>query len=194
MTDKQPLPGRDSRNRFVKGNPGKPPGSPDIKPRSRGYNDKTSVETRRTISGSVAVLAQSAKENLPEVLAFLATEAKTNPRAAEAYIRAVSPGAPKTAYAPELAHMRPEERIPAISALVALGKLDLEAALALSRMAEAEIRWAVITPIRQCLDRLDRANQKGDQAEVRTALVQLAERVRELSGTVIEGEKEVGNG
>lgn len=194
MTD-APLPGRDARGRLTKGNPGRPKGAPDAKVRPRkGYNDALSVETRKQIGTSVMVLAKSASENLPAVLAYLAEEAKTNPRAAADYVKLVSPGAPKVAYAPEVAHLKPEDRIPAINALAANGKLDLEAAAALVRMSEAEIKWSVISPIRRCLDQLDRANRQGNADEVRIALVQLAERVRELSGTIIDSEKEVIDG
>jgi hypothetical protein len=194
MTDEKLPQARDAKGRLTTGNRGRPRGSPDTKVRPRkGYNDKLSVETRRQIGGSVVALAKSASENLPDVLEFLAAEAKVSARAAEAYIRAVSPGAPKVAYAPEIAHLRPEDRIPAIGALAATAKLDLDAAAALVKMAEAEIRWSVIGPIRRCLDQLDRANRQGSADEVRIALVQLAERVRELSGTIIE-EREVIDG
>lgn len=174
--------------RLIAGNPGRPKGTKDKAPRPTSWQLE-----KRVAQMTAQELLNSGLPHVRPVVEALAKHALGDsnqaPAAAAAFLKAVAPALPARHYVkvPEIAHMLPEVRMSAISALMAEGKLDIAGGQALIAAAKAEVEAGVIAPIRQALDALDRAVGAD---ETRKAIVALAGTVRRLTGR--DREQEVG--
>lgn len=145
-----------------------------------------------------AAVQNAGVKHVPAVVEKLAQHALSEEtgshQAAAQFLKIVAPQLPRQfiAGAERLVGMLPEDRLPAISALLASGEIDISSAAALTATAKAECEFSFVRPLRNALGRLDEAAKSGSRAAVESALIGLSSEVKRLqSGGVIDGD---GNG
>jgi hypothetical protein len=171
MTDKKSVsPYLDGNNVLKPGNPGRPKGAKDRAPRG----------VRTAVRKNAASIHLMAEKHMPEILEALAREAKTNHVAAANFIRLVAPVAPKSFVegAGIIADLPLEDRLAALSALVARGEVDVASGTALAGIIKAEIEYRYVRPLKAAVRELEQSLKTGDRRAAEAALQQLA---RELN-------------
>lgn len=141
-----------------------------------------------------AAVQNAGVKHVPDVIEKLAKHALSNEagssQAAAQFLKIVAPQLPRQfiAGAERLVGMSPEDRLPAISALLAAGEIDITSAAALTASAKAECEFSFVRPLRAALGRLDEAAKSGSRAAVEAALIGLSAEVRRLQsgGVVLE--------
>jgi hypothetical protein len=169
--------------RFAAGNPGRPKGAKNKKPAI--VRDETPAEIgKRVIVDDFETILKKAKEkaldsgSVGDLIALAKLE---------------HPGPQRRVSLPELATMRPEDRVVAINAHMFTGRIGLDDGRALIAAAEREFSATVQAPLRSALMAL-KAGASLD--EVGRKLAAVAHRLALIDETrgrsIIEGEKAGG--
>ena len=126
---------------FLPGNPGRPPKS------TRNRRDQL-------LKTGAEVLVDTARQDLPEVVAMLVQAAKEGDiKAAGLLLRHMAPVIPTSVVrgGNDLAHLPPDQRVREIAAAVAKGEMPIEHGRELTAMARQELEVSIMGPLRAAL-------------------------------------------
>lgn len=148
--------------------------------RQKGAKDRKPRVVTIAANKNAASVYGIGQKHLPEVLEALALEAKTNHIAAANFIRLVAPVVAKSYVegAGLIADLPLEDRLSALSALMARGEVDLASGTALAGVIKAEIEYRYVRPLKQAMRDLEQSLKSGDRKAAEEAMYRLA---RELN-------------
>lgn len=165
---------KDARGRYVKGlAPGKPVGAKDRKVRG-------TVGPRvqqRIIRDNAAAIQAAAGKHMMKALECLGVSAETDPASAERFLRLVANPPPPRVYidgAAALSGLNLEDRLPALSALMSDGRVDIAAGTAMANIIKLEIEYKWLRPLRLAVREMEQAMKGGDRKRAEEALQRLA--------------------
>ena len=153
--------------------------------------EKTPRAIHAAVRENAASIHTIARAHMPEILEALAKEAKTNHVAAANFIRLVAPVAPKSFIegAGIIADLPLEDRLAALSALMARGEVDVTSGTALAGIIKAEIEYRYVRPLKAAVKDLEQAMKAGDRKSAEEALFKLARELNSAHTQTIEADE-----